>query len=59
VLGLAAGIGFTMALFIASLAFSQPKHLETAKLAILVASAVSGIAAYLIGRALAGEAART
>lgn len=59
VLGLAAGIGFTMALFIASLAFLRQEHLETAKLAILLASAFSGVAAYLAGRAFASTPERT
>jgi Na+:H+ antiporter, NhaA family len=40
ILGVAslAGIGFTMALFIAELAFDAPDDIETAKLGILVAS---------------------
>lgn len=50
VLGLCAGIGFTMALFIAQLAFEPGPMLETAKLAILCASTVAGLAAYLVGR---------
>ena len=47
--GVVGGIGFTMALFIAQLAFEDPPHLETAKLAILVASATAALLAYLIG----------
>lgn len=44
--GAAAGIGFTVALFVAELAFDDPTHLAEAKLSILVASAVSaGLAA--------------
>ena len=40
-----AGIGFTMAIFIANLAYANDaSHLEHAKLAILVASAISAIA---------------
>jgi NhaA family Na+:H+ antiporter len=50
VVGLAAGIGFTMALFIAQLAFPPGPMLETAKLAILVGSVVGGMAAYAAGR---------
>jgi len=43
--GILAGIGFTMAIFIANLAYANdPSHLEHAKLAILVASAISAIA---------------
>ncbi len=38
-----AGIGFTMALFIGNSAFTDPAQLATAKLAILVASLISGV----------------
>ncbi len=38
-----AGIGFTMALFIAGLAFAEPAGLEAAKLGILAASVLSGL----------------
>ncbi|MCA9303139.1 MAG: Na+/H+ antiporter NhaA [Phycisphaerales bacterium] len=42
--GALGGIGFTMAIFIANLAFkNNPSHLEHAKLAILVASAISAV----------------
>jgi NhaA family Na+:H+ antiporter len=41
---LIAGIGFTLSTFIAALAFdAQPKHLQTAKIAILIASVLSAI----------------
>ncbi|GAB4558345.1 MAG: Na+/H+ antiporter NhaA [Haliangiales bacterium] len=51
VVGLCAGIGFTMAIFIAGLAFTnQPEVLGTAKLAILSATAVAGVAAMVLGR---------
>ncbi len=46
------GIGFTMALFIASLAFEDTPLMSTAKTAILVASAVSGVAGWAILRLL-------
>ncbi len=46
--GVLAGIGFTMSLFIASLAFSDPMHLATAKLAILIASALAGSVGLLL-----------
>lgn len=46
--GALAGIGFTMALFIANLAFSDPDTLETAKMAILAASLVSGITGWIL-----------
>ncbi|HYO93463.1 MAG TPA: Na+/H+ antiporter NhaA [Polyangiaceae bacterium] len=52
VVGLAAAIGFTMALFIAQLAFPSGALLETAKLAILIGSVLGGVAAYLAGRQL-------
>ncbi|MCC6747458.1 MAG: Na+/H+ antiporter NhaA [Deltaproteobacteria bacterium] len=50
VLGVVAGIGFTMALFIAQLAFAQPTLLVGAKLGILGASAVAAIGGLLLGR---------
>jgi len=50
VLGIVAGVGFTMALFIAQLAFQDPALLDAAKLGILGASAVAGIAALALGR---------
>lgn len=50
VVGLVAGIGFTMALFVAQLAFPPGPLLETAKLAILTGSGMAGIVGYLVGR---------
>jgi NhaA family Na+:H+ antiporter len=50
--GLTAGIGFTMAIFIAGLAFTDPGELGAAKLAGLAASSVSGMLALAAGRAL-------
>ena len=41
------GIGFTMSLFIAALAFPDPALLEAAKLGILAASLVAGIVGWL------------
>jgi len=49
VVGCVAGIGFTMALFIGALAFSDPAMLAVAKVAVLVASAVAGGAGLLVG----------
>ena len=46
------GIGFTMSLFIASLAFGNSEFLASAKTGILIASLVSGIAgAFILSRA--------
>lgn len=42
--GLLGGIGFTMASFIAGLAFASPADLDAAKLGILVASTIAGVA---------------
>jgi NhaA family Na+:H+ antiporter len=51
--GVLAGIGFTMALFIAELAFTANPGLHgVAKLAVLAASAVAAIAALVLGRIL-------
>jgi NhaA family Na+:H+ antiporter len=46
-IGLLGGVGFTMALFIASLAFASPADLDAAKLGILVASTIAGVAGLL------------
>lgn len=48
--GLLAGMGFTMSLFIASLAFSDPTLLAAAKFAILIASLLAGVAGFLFLR---------
>ncbi|MCW9706263.1 Na+/H+ antiporter NhaA [Fodinibius salsisoli] len=45
---LLAGIGFTMALFIAGLSFTDPILLEFAKIGILIGSLVSGLLGYLV-----------
>ena len=52
VLGLVAGVGFTMSLFIAQLAFANSIVLADAKLGILIASAAAAIIALLVGRIL-------
>jgi NhaA family Na+:H+ antiporter len=57
VLGLVAGIGFTMALFIAQLAYGDEQLLAAAKLGILVASAVAALAGLALGRSLPEVAA--
>ena len=46
--GSAAGIGFTVALFISDLAFTNPIHQADAKLAILVASVASAVLSLVI-----------
>ena len=48
--GLLAGVGFTMALFIASLAFADPVLLTAAKTGILLASLLSGVAGFAVLR---------
>ncbi|MCB9653676.1 MAG: Na+/H+ antiporter NhaA [Deltaproteobacteria bacterium] len=52
VLGVVAGIGFTMALFIAQLAFKNESFLAAAKLGVLGASLVTAILGLLLGRVL-------
>jgi NhaA family Na+:H+ antiporter len=47
---LAAGIGFTVSLFITELAFDDPGLLDRAKLGIFIGSAVAGIIAYSVLR---------
>ncbi len=51
-IGCLAGIGFTMSIFIANLAFSQQDLLSAAKLGVLVASVVAGVIGLLYGRVL-------
>lgn len=55
VLGLVAGVGFTMALFVAQLAFTDAKLLAAAKLGVLAASGSAAVAALLLGRFLLVE----
>lgn len=45
--GLLAGIGFTMSIFIAILSFSNPDHVSEAKLSILLTSLLAGVFGYL------------
>lgn len=52
VLGVVAGIGFTMALFIAQLAFTDVRFLSAAKLGVLTASAVAAVLGLVLGRIL-------
>ncbi len=46
--GVLAGIGFTMSLFITELAFKDVQHVETAKMGILAASLVAGTCGFLL-----------
>jgi NhaA family Na+:H+ antiporter len=58
--GFLGGIGFTMALFIAGLAFSDAASLESAKLAILGASLLAGVVGSLVlGGATRGHVRRS
>jgi NhaA family Na+:H+ antiporter len=52
VLGVVAGVGFTMALFIAQLAFADPQQLAAAKLGVLSASGGAAVLGLLLGRFL-------
>ena len=45
--GMLAGIGFTVSIFISSLAFDSDLYLAEAKTAVLVASVISGVVGYL------------
>jgi Na+:H+ antiporter, NhaA family len=53
-LGCLGGIGFTMSIFIANLAFPDPALLATAKLAVLLASTVAAITSLVVGRCVPG-----
>ena len=44
--GILAGIGFTVSIFISSLAFDEPSHLLEAKTAVLAASLLAGVLGY-------------
>lgn len=48
--GLLGGIGFTMALFVASLAFTETALISNAKISILFASVIAGLAGYFVLR---------
>jgi NhaA family Na+:H+ antiporter len=49
--GLLAGIGFTMSIFIASLAFSDQALLSAAKLSVLAASSLAAVIGLIWGKA--------
>ena len=46
--GILGGVGFTMAIFVANLAFDDPAIVTTAKLAILSASLIAGVVGFLV-----------
>ncbi len=48
--GILAGIGFTVSIFISSLAFDDPSHILQAKTAVLVASLLAGVLGYFAMR---------
>lgn len=50
--GMVAGIGFTMSIFIAQLAFPAGANLETSKVGILIGSGTAALLAYGLGRAI-------
>jgi NhaA family Na+:H+ antiporter len=52
VLGLVAGVGFTMALFVAQLAFTNPAHLDAAKFGVFGGSLVAAVIGLAAGRVL-------
>lgn len=45
--GILGGVGFTMAIFVANLAYADPAHIATAKMGILLASLIAGVAGFL------------
>jgi NhaA family Na+:H+ antiporter len=51
--GSAAGIGFTVAIFIANLAFDDAQTQDIAVLAVIVASIVSGLLSIMLFKTLA------
>jgi len=55
-IGCLAGIGFTMSIFIANLAFNDVVLLNAAKLGVLLASLVAGVMGLLIGKVLVSRA---
>ena len=49
-IALLAGIGFTMSLFIGTLAFADPEHAAAVRLGVLCGSTLSGVLGYLVLR---------
>jgi NhaA family Na+:H+ antiporter len=52
-MGLLAGIGFTMSIFISLLSFGTAEHAIEAKFAILIASVIAGVSGFIYLRSLA------
>jgi NhaA family Na+:H+ antiporter len=50
-----AGIGFTMSLFVAGLAFRDAERVNTAKLGVLLASTIAGTVGYVLLRRTVGK----
>ena len=58
-MSLVAGMGFTMSIFVANLAYADdPDHLAAAKSAVLAGSLVAGVLGYLTLRVSGGDGAR-
>ena len=51
-----AGIGFTVAIFIADIAFDDPALIDQAKLGVFAASLLAGAIGYLLLRTIGGRA---
>jgi NhaA family Na+:H+ antiporter len=56
---LLAGIGFTMSIFIGTLAFADPRLLETTKLAIFAASIIAALGGLIVLWLASGRERRT
>lgn len=58
-MGMLAGIGFTMSIFISMLAFKAPSEQITAKIAVLIASLIAGLAGFVYLRIVHRKRRRT
>jgi NhaA family Na+:H+ antiporter len=56
--GSAAGIGFTVAIFIANLAFDDAQTQDLAVFSVIVASVVSGLTSYVIFKIMGRKVSR-
>ena len=52
-LGVLGAIGFTVAIFVANLAFADPTLLAAAKVAVILASGLAAVLGFILGRAQA------